>query len=94
MNFRSIRIILPVVALAASGGLLATESTTAGVDPCVVYPYYGETSTRVPDPTESFGGSSETAANQVVVNEWGVQETPEDLERVLSALRHGQYLGL
>jgi hypothetical protein len=121
MTFRSSRFILPVAAIAASGALFAAESTTPDVDPCVVYPYYGQTSTPVPnaspalasdvDPcvvypyfgqtstpvpgaTKTAAGSGDQAANQVVVSEWGVTETPEDLQRILAALRHGQYLGL
>lgn len=94
MTFRSSRFILPVAAIAASGALFAAESTTPDVDPCVVYPYFGQTSTPVPGATKTAAGSGDQAANQVVVSEWGVTETPEDLQRILAALRHGQYLGL
>lgn len=55
-------------------------------DPAFVYPYYGETSTPVPAARE--------ATSETVVDEWGVVETAEDLERVLAAYRRGQYLGL
>jgi len=75
----------------------ATEPTAAAseADPCVIYPHYGETSTPVPgwvpatEPT-----AAARPASRAFIDEWGVVETAEDLERVLAALRHGQYLGL
>ena len=117
MTFRYSRLTLTLFTLAASGAVSAVESTTPGVDPCVVYPYYGQTSTPVPEATPEvdpcvvypyYGRTStpvpeapkvvarsgDQAANPVVVTGSGVVETPEDLDRVLAALRYGQYLGL
>jgi hypothetical protein len=79
------------------GWIPATEPTAAAseADPCVVYPYYGETSTPVPGWTPATAPTAAVhPATRAVIDEWGVVETAEDLERVLAAYGRGQYLGL
>jgi hypothetical protein len=79
------------------GWIPATESAAAddNADPCVIYPYYGETSTPVPGWTPAVEPmAAARPATRAVIDEWGVVETAEDLERVLAAYGRGQYLGL
>jgi hypothetical protein len=124
MNQHSIRLALLASALAASGAAAAMpaaeptapdvcvvypyygQTTTAvpatgptaatsEADPCVIYPYYGETSTPVPGWTPATEPAAAVRpASRAVIDEWGVVETAEDLERVLAAYGRGQYLGL
>lgn len=119
MNQHSIRLVLLASALAAAGAASAMSAATpTEADPCVVYPYYGQIGTPVPDVAPSIRASAvpveadpafiypyygETSTpvpaaregtSEAVVDEWGVVETAEDLERVLAAYRRGQYLGL